>query len=189
MAAFLRRTVYQLCMWRLLNYICHAKMNYRRGHINDAEKLRQLGIEAWSVFKNELTTENWQLLFDSLNNITIYTALIEKSYCLLCEDHQQNIIGMAFLVPRGNPTEIYEANWSYIRFISVSPDQCGKGIGRQLTEKCIEIAKNNHEKVIALHTSEMMQPARHIYESLGFKIVKELAPRLGKRYWLYKLNI
>jgi GNAT superfamily N-acetyltransferase len=34
-----------------------------------------------------------------------------------------------------------------------------------------------------------MYVARHIYESLGFEIVKELKPRLGKKYWLYKLEL
>ena len=96
---------------------------------------------------------------------------------------------MAFLVPHGNPTEIYDENWCYIRFVSVDPEFGGKGIGRQLTENCIQIAIDNKEQTIALHTSEMMNTARHIYESLGFKILKEIEPRLGKKYWLYTLDI
>lgn len=76
-----------------------------------------------------------------------------------------------------------------IRFVSVHPEFSGKVIGRQLTEKCIEIAKNTNEQIITLHTSEMMHKARHIYESLGFTILRELEPRLGKRYWLYTLSI
>jgi ribosomal protein S18 acetylase RimI-like enzyme len=73
--------------------------------------------------------------------------------------------------------------------VSVHPEHSGKGIGRRLTEKCIEMAKSNHEKMIALHTSEMMNKARHIYESLGFTILRELEPRLGKKYWLYTLSL
>ncbi|MDX2173612.1 MAG: hypothetical protein SFY56_10845 [Bacteroidota bacterium] len=33
---------------------------------------------------------------------------------------------------------------------------------------CIAHAKQNNEKTIALHTSEFMDAARHIYEGLGF---------------------
>lgn len=40
-----------------------------------------------------------------------------------------------------------------------------------------------------LHTSEMMGAARHIYESLGFKKLREIEPRYGKKYWLYKLEL
>jgi len=92
-------------------------------------------------------------------------------------------------VPNGNPTDIYLTEWCYIRFVSVDPDFRGKGIGKKLTNLCIEKAKENGEQTIALHTSELMDDARHIYESLGFEIVKEIAPRLGKRYWLYKLEL
>jgi ribosomal protein S18 acetylase RimI-like enzyme len=34
-----------------------------------------------------------------------------------------------------------------------------------------------------------MNAARHIYEKIGFKIIKELEPRLGKKYWLYELTL
>lgn len=164
-------------------------MIYRQGTIDDLKQLRQLALKSWQQFQNDLTPENWQKLRKSLNNEQTYLDLLEKSYCLVCENDNKEIIGMAFLVPKGNPTEIYETNWSYIRFVSVDPSFSGKGIGRQLTEKCIEIAKSNNEQIIALHSSEMMNKARHIYESLGFTIIKELEPRFGKKYWLYKLEI
>ncbi len=53
----------------------------------------------------------------------------------------------------------------------------------------IDFAKATNEKTIALHTSEFMGTAIHIYESLGFKIEKELESLFGKRYWIYKLDI
>ncbi len=41
--------------------------------------------------------------------------------------------------------------------------------------------KTNNEGIIALHTSEFMNTARHIYEKMGFKAVKELAPHYVKK--------
>lgn len=96
---------------------------------------------------------------------------------------------MAFLIPKGNPSDIYDKDWCSIRFVTVDPDFGGQGIGRKLTTICIDRAIQNGEKIIALHTSELMNNARHIYESLGFKIVREIDPRLGKRYWLYLLQL
>ena len=52
-----------------------------------------------------------------------------------------------------------------------------------------QTARQNGENIIALHTSEFMDTARHIYESVGFKVLKEIDQRLGKRYWLYKLDL
>ncbi len=84
---------------------------------------------------------------------------------------------------------MFKAEWSYIRLVGVDPDYRGKGIAKNLTEMCLEFAKKTKEKIIALHTSEFMDAARHIYESLGFKVLREIEPRLGKRYWLYTLEL
>jgi ribosomal protein S18 acetylase RimI-like enzyme len=164
-------------------------MTFRQGNSSDVEQLRLLGLATWKQYQSDLTPDNRQKLFSNLNRKETYVELLEQSHSIVCEDDSGAIIGMAFLVPSGNPTDIYQSDWSYIRFVSVHPEFSGKGIGRQLTEKCIEIAKSSNEHIVALHTSEMMHRARHIYESLGFTIFRELEPRLGKKYWLYTLAI
>ncbi|GAB3166699.1 GNAT family N-acetyltransferase [Telluribacter humicola] len=164
-------------------------MNFRQGSYGDVEQLRLLGLASWKQFQSDLTPDNWQKLFNNLNHTEMYAELLTQSHCIVCENAVGAIIGMAFLVPRGNPTDIFQADWSYLRYVTVHPDFSGLGIGRQLTEKCIEIAKRNKEHTVALHTSEMMHKARHIYESLGFTILREIEPRQGKKYWLYTLAI
>ncbi len=166
-----------------MNFIC------RQGNFNDLKKLEQLAILSWSQFKNELTPKNWDELFSILSNENTYLDLINNSDSIICQTENEEIIGMAFLVSSGNPTDIYDVKWSYIRFVTVDPKFGGKGIGRKLTETCIDIAKQNKEQTIALHTSIIMEKARHIYESLGFEILREIEPRLGKQYWLYLLNL
>jgi ribosomal protein S18 acetylase RimI-like enzyme len=160
-------------------------MNYRKGNIHDLIELKNLAIKSWSQFEAELTVENWQKLQATLLDENTIIDLQEKSDCVVCVSDSDSIIGMSFLVPSGNPTDIYDKDWSYIRFVTVDPAFAGQGIVKTLTEKCIAFAKQNGEKIIALHTSEMMLKARHIYEKLGFEILKPLEPRLGKKYWLY----
>ena len=99
------------------------------------------------------------------------------------------LIGMAYLVPSGNPTHIYPADWSYIRMVGVHPEYRGMGIAKRLTQMCVDHARQANEKIVGLHTSEKMDDARHIYESIGFKIDKELDTIYGMRYWLYKLEL
>lgn len=164
-------------------------LTYREGTIEDLKGLKNLAIKSWKQFQPHLTSENWTKLFNSLSDDKTYTELLQISKCIICLCEQEIIIGMAFLVPSGNPTEIYSKEWSYIRFLTVDPHYGGQGIGRKLTAMCIEAARQNNEKTIALHTSELMHNARHIYESLGFKIVKEIDQRMGKRYWLYSLDL
>jgi len=71
----------------------------------------------------------------------------------------------------------------------VHPDFEGNGIGKKLTQLCIDHAKEMNEKVIALHTSAFQHAARHIYESLGFVKIKDLDLMFGKQYYLYTLQI
>jgi ribosomal protein S18 acetylase RimI-like enzyme len=165
------------------------EIKHRVGNINDLDGLKKLALKSWEQFRAKLTNENWEKLYTNLNNDNTYSELLDKSECLVCTTDTGEIVGMAFLVPSGNPTEVYDKDWCYIRFVSVDPGFGGQGIGRRLTEHCIELAKEKREKTLALHTSEIMEKARHIYESLGFKILKEIDQRLGKRYWIYTLDI
>jgi ribosomal protein S18 acetylase RimI-like enzyme len=164
-------------------------MNFRKGNNTDLEKLRELGLKSWIQFKTDLTDDNWNSLFNTINNIDTYADLLSNSACFICESEANDVIGMAFIVPNGNPTDIYDEKWCHLRFVSVDPEHRGKGIGNKLTDLCIAHAKSNGETIMALHTSEIMETARHIYEKIGFTILRELDRRLGVRYWLYTLEL
>lgn len=164
------------------------EFKFREGSIKDKEQLKELALSAYGQFEKVLTIENWKKLYLNLESENSYTGILEIAQCFICEI-ESKIIGVAYLVPSGNPTEIYASNWSYIRMVGVDPAYRGNGIGKRLTQKCINCAKGNGEQIIALHTSEFMDSARYIYEQLGFKKDKELKPIFGKKYWLYKMNL
>jgi ribosomal protein S18 acetylase RimI-like enzyme len=162
---------------------------YRMGTKNDLPELKALAIQSWSAFQAALSTDHWEQLKTNLHDDDTYLHLTDTATTIVCVNGRNEIIGMAFLVPRGNPTEIYDKDWCYIRFVSVAPAYAGQGIGSELTRQCISMAKANNETIIALHTSELMQNAIHLYQSLGFTVLKEIDRRLGKRYWLYTLHL
>jgi ribosomal protein S18 acetylase RimI-like enzyme len=147
-----------------------------------------LGQISYGQYAQVLTPDNFAILNKFLHDEKSWTELINHSYPFVCEE-EGVIAGMAFLITSGNPTDIYDATWCYIRMVGVHPDYAGQGIGKKLTLLCIEKAKELKENTIALHTSEFMDAARHIYEKIGFTVLREIAPRFGKRYWLYTLAI
>ncbi len=161
---------------------------YREGTTHDKDQLRELGLISYGQFKGAFTEDNWGKLHSFLSAEDSYSAILKISKSYVCEN-KGKIIGMAFLVPKGNPTEIFQEDWSYIRIVGVHPNFAGKGIGKRLTKMCIDFARATCESVVALHTAEFMDAARHIYERFGFKQIKELTPRYGKRYWLYQLEL
>lgn len=161
---------------------------YRQGSIQDKQQLKQLGLLAYGNYASVLAPEHWATFSASLNNEERLEELIRKAVIFVCVKDEE-IIGMAYLVPHGHPWDVFKAEWAYMRMVGVNPAYNGIGIAKVLTQKCIDHAKNTNESVIALHTSEFMPAARHIYEQLGFKIKEEITPRFGKRYWLYVLEL
>lgn len=163
-------------------------LTFRKGTLSDLDGIKKLGSHTWSSFKTELTPENWTEMETNLELDSTYSTLLQTAECFLCELNRE-IIGMAYLVPKGNPTEIYLESWSYIRFVTVHSSHQGKGIGRILTEKCLKFARENGESHVALHTSDMMVPAQKLYHSLGFRQVKALPDKYGRKYFLFLLNL
>lgn len=164
------------------------QMLYRRGVHRDVAQLLQLTRISYGQYKSVLTEENWKILEANINNPQIIVDLLDNATTFVCE-HEKKIVGMAYLVPSGNPTDIFDAGWSYIRMVGVDPEYAGKGIAKTLTRMCLGQARRDNEMIVGLHTSEFMDAARHIYEGLGFTVLREIPPRFGKRYWVYTLHI
>lgn len=163
------------------------KFNYRIAVDEDFSQLVQVGLESYKEFKDVLLDAEWKKLSSGLNNRNKIQEVYQMSKVFVCE-YQDDIVGVAYLVPPGNPTENFHADWSYIRMVGVKPQFRGCGIGKELTKQCLLDAKTKGFKTIALHTSEMMPTAMRIYESIGFERQREFQ-LFGKRYWVFTKNI
>ncbi len=162
-------------------------LQYREADVNDLEGLHQLGKISYTEFSNVLSSENWNTLSAILESRENVLNLIEIGKVFICEI-DSDIVGMIYFIPNGNPTELYESDWCYIRFLGVDPKYRGLGIGKELVNFCLTYAKKSGEKTIALHTSEFMNSARVMYEKIGFKRVREIE-RLEKKYWVYTMEL
>jgi ribosomal protein S18 acetylase RimI-like enzyme len=165
-----------------------AQFIYRQGSPLEQDALQQLGILSYHQFSGILAPADWQTMDRFLHNEKMWNKLVNHARIFVCEQRIK-LIGMAYLVPSGNPTDIYPANWSYIRMVAVDPNHRGRGIAKRLTQMCVEFARQSNEKIVGLHTSEKMKDAMHIYESVGFKLDKEIDPIYGMRYFQYRLDI
>ncbi|SFP80531.1 Acetyltransferase (GNAT) family protein [Oscillibacter sp. PC13] len=56
-----------------------------------------------------------------------------------------------------------------IHILGVNPDYQGKGIGKQMIEKAIQLAKDSNKKAIRLDALASNIPAQHLYEGRGFQ--------------------
>lgn len=160
-----------------------GEYTYRLAEHSDLNQLQTLGVIAYGQFQSILSAENWEQWQEGFRSDTNFSNLLNIGKCFVCESNN-SIVGMAFFIPSGNPFLYFQSDWSYIRYVGVHPEHEGKGIGKQLTQRCIDEATFKGERVIALHTSEFQDAARHIYEGLGFEKQMEFKV-FDKTYWIY----
>lgn len=166
----------------------YSEFTYRSPTLADKEELKQLAWLSYGQYSQYMTLENAHTFKNRMYSDVVWDSILSTAKGFICE-YQGKIIGMAFLIPSGNPWDIFKSEWSYIRMVGVDPNFEGNGIATRLMKQCIDYAISINETTIALHTSEKMSAARHIYEKLGFKILQEIEPRLGLRYWIYTLTL
>jgi GNAT superfamily N-acetyltransferase len=181
--------VFLLGINNCLKFMADTDLSYRRGSMEDLNKLKELGLKAYGEYRDVLTAENWEKLYNGLQNEEELVLLIKRATVFVCETIDQRMAGMAYLVPNGYPTDIYLKEWCTIRRLGVDPEFRGKGISRRLMQQCIDHARETNEKVIALHTSEFMDTARQLYERMGFVQVRRINDLFGKKYWLYTYDL
>lgn len=62
-----------------------------------------------------------------------------------------------------------EKNASGFRLLAVNPSVRGEGLGKLLTNACINKAKKTKQQQVIIHTTKAMQIAWKMYEKIGFK--------------------
>src|SRR4051812_47726283 len=125
--------------------VINKQLSFRTGTMNDLDELQELGIVSYSQFQNALTADNWSIFDNNLHNKQKFIDLLKIAKCFVSVDDEK-IVGVAYIVPSGNPTEIFQADWSYIRMVAVNPAYRGQGISKTLATMCIDYAKHNKEK-------------------------------------------
>ena len=66
-------------------------------------------------------------------------------------------------------TATLEKNASGIRLLGVEPRSRGAGVGKALTNACIQLARDRTHSQVILHTTEAMRVAWGLYLKLGFE--------------------
>lgn len=93
---------------------------------------------------------------------------------LVADDNGDNLLGavvyfgdMQYYGSGGSATA--ERDAAGFRLLAVHPDARGKGVGKLLTNTCIEKAISGGVGQVVIHTTKAMQTAWTMYEGMGFR--------------------
>jgi GNAT superfamily N-acetyltransferase len=118
-------------------------------------------LELWAgyldFYKSTLSNEQTEFTFKRLINHD------EKMYGFVAEN-ENGVIGFTHCLFR--PSTWTETDYCYLEDLFVDPNIRGKGIGRALMNRVIELAKEKNSKRVYWTTQEFNKTARVLYDSI-----------------------
>jgi ribosomal protein S18 acetylase RimI-like enzyme len=152
---------------------------------SDADAVNAVALAAFAQYEGVYS--DWHSL---VRGVASTADLARHAEIIVAEDGGRLIGAVAYCPPGSEPrAEFFEPDWPIIRMLVVAPDARGKGVGRRLTEACIERARRDGAQSISLHTSPAMAAALALYQRIGFRRVRALPDRFGVPYGLYRLDL
>ena len=117
------------------------------------------------------------------------SALGRSADLIVAEDGGRIVGAVAYVGPDRPKPDFFEPGWPAIRMLVVDPGARGGGIGRRLTQACIDRAIDDGAPLIALHTSPIQAVAMAMYQRMGFRELRPIAPIFGVAYSIYLLSL
>jgi GNAT superfamily N-acetyltransferase len=149
----------------------------------DFEPSREILRAAYAEYETAFPPENWTPYLEDILDLEGRSGASE----LLVAELEGRIVGCVSYFPPGSKasypsdsfSERWPDDWSAIRLLAVDPDVRGRGVGRRLTDACIERARQQGAPAMGLHTTAPMGVARAMYERIGFERVPQYDFRPG----------
>jgi ribosomal protein S18 acetylase RimI-like enzyme len=151
----------------------------------DAKGVDSVALAAFEQYRHAYS--DWATLERAVGRMS---ALAMEAELLVGEADGRVAAAVAYCRPFSEPrASFFEPNWPLIRMLVVAPEARGRGLGRSLTEACIERARRDGASSIALHTSPAMEVALSLYLRMGFRLERRVPDRFGVPYAVYLLDL
>jgi len=151
---------------------------------SDQPALRQLALDAFEQYKDKY--QPWE---EFQAKVAGWTSLSQSAQLIIAKEGGVAIGAVAFVPPFSTPKGHFPPDWAAIRMLVVHPAHRGKGVGKKLTQECINRAQAAGCATIGLHTSPVMEVALGMYLKMGFTWDADIAPISGVPYAVYRLEL
>jgi ribosomal protein S18 acetylase RimI-like enzyme len=151
----------------------------------DSEAVDSVALAAFEQYRGVYS--DWDTLERAVSRMS---DLAREAELLVAEECGRITAAVAYCPPFSEPRAgFFEPHWPVIRMLVVAPEARGRGLGRSLTEACIERARRDGAASIALHTSPAMEVALSLYLRMGFRLERRVPDRFGVPYAVYLLDL
>jgi GNAT superfamily N-acetyltransferase len=141
----------------------------------DAVELGRLAVSAFEQYKSEYS--DWPAMADRFSRMSELAGTGE----IILAEKDDRIVGGVVYVAGGRPKAAYfDQSWPIIRLL---------GIGRRLTEACVDRARRDRSPILALHTSPIMAVALAMYLRMDFTLLRGAPPIFGVPYAVYTKDL
>ena len=159
-------------------------MTIRTFTTTDKDAVNRVACAAWDQYASIF--EGWDRIAASLAN----TASLSSDAELVVAERAGLVVGVVgYVGPLRAREVIFPPDWAIVRMLCVLPGERGRGIGRLLTDACIERARRDRVTTIGLHTTPAMRSALDLYLRMGFVLQKAIPDRFGVPYAVYALTL
>lgn len=139
---------------------------------NEFSTVGNLMVDVYSNLDGFPKPDEQPAYYDMLRNVGQFCSKPETELLVALNDNER-IVGavvyfgnMQYYGSGGTATQ--EADASGFRLLAVSRDSQGQGIGKLLTQACIEKGRARKHRFVVIHSTKAMQTAWQMYEKLGF---------------------
>jgi GNAT superfamily N-acetyltransferase len=146
----------------------------------DAGELNRLAVRAFEEYAGSYS--DWPAMVAAYERMSD----LAKTGEIVVAEASGSIVGaVVYIPPHRRKARYFDEAWPVIRSLVVDPNSRGAGVGRALTQECIDRAKRDQSPVIALHTSAIMTVALPMYLRMGFEWHHDAPAVYGVPYGVY----
>ena len=147
----------------------------------DAASVNAVALTAFAQYQGVYS--DWDVLERGIGSMA---SLANTGEIIVAEVNGALVGAVGYIGPGGSPrADFFEPEWPIIRMLVVHPSARSQGLGRALTEGCLDLARRDRAEVLALHTSPVMELALSMYLRMGFKLWRRVPDRFGVPYAVY----
>jgi len=155
-------------------------LSIRDFHITELDSISRLISDSFKQYAPSAPSKSWQSYLEEITDVRSRLGDSE----LIVAELQGRIVGSVTLYLdshlvddnylKSHPTDQgWPEGCASIRLLAVHPEYRRLGIGGGLLEECVRRSLDRSISTVGVHTNEIMEVARQIYERRGFVRVPE----------------